>query len=169
MDKNYEKFYIYRIYNNKEEILYQSDDYKKIKNIFNTIVKGQGNPVEIKNWKKNDSRWENVYFLSLQGKSKINKCSKTYYDSLYKSPYFPIIRRKFEVVYTEISFKSFDVKSLENQNIKVIEPSVHPGLYGCDPPKACVLEANYYEDIDKAFYKLREKRQISWFWIILMK
>lgn len=78
-------------------------------------------------------------------------------------------KRKFRVVYTEISFKYFDVKSLENQIIKVIEPDVHPGLYGCDPPKACVLEANYYEDIDKAFNELREKRCISWFWIIPLK
>lgn len=62
MNKNYE---IRRIYNNKEEILYQSDDYEKIKNIFNIIVRGQGKPLETKNWRKNDSRWNNVYFLSL--------------------------------------------------------------------------------------------------------
>lgn len=34
MSKNYKKFYIRRIYNNKEEILYQSDDYEKIKKNF---------------------------------------------------------------------------------------------------------------------------------------
>lgn len=37
------------------------------------------------------------------------------------------------------------------------------------PTKSCILEANYYEDIDKAFNKLLKNRCISWFSITLNK